>query len=224
MLKNSKAITLICGATSIVATTVFYLLTFDNIFAIPMRWVSLMFLIFAEGIGTAKALTIKKSIFGVANITASLFHLGTVLALSVIFVNIYPFSIKTYILLNLLVLGIMLAVDVIIIYFGGYVETKNSKLAESQAVLDGLYTKAKGLAIEYAQSSYSEDLDEISEMLRYSDNSTLSNDEIEISDKLEELHKLLVADDEGISQKISDIKDAIKLRSLKVKSVKRGSY
>ncbi len=224
MLKNSKAITLICGATSIVATIIFYLLTFDNIFTIPMRWISLMFLIFVEGIGTIKALYIKKSIFGVANIIASLFHLGIVLVMSIIFVNIFPLLIKTYILLNLLALGIMLAVDVIIIYFGEYIGSKNKVLSENQAVVDNLYTTAKGLAIEYKESAYSNDLDELSELLRYSDNSTLSSDEIVISELFEELHKLLSDNDESIPQKISDIKNAIKLRSLKIKSTKRGSY
>lgn len=143
MLKSSKAIVLISGGTSIVATILFYLLTFDNIFTIPMRWVSLMFLIIAECIGTVKVLSIKKSIFGIANITISLFHLLAVLLLSIIFVNAFPFSIKAYILWNLLLLGIMLAIDAIIIYFGGYVEAKNNKSAESQSVLDGSDTKAK---------------------------------------------------------------------------------
>ena len=224
MLKNSKAITLICGATSIVATIIFYLLTFDNIFTIPMRWISLMFLIFVEGIGTIKALCIKKSIFGVANIIASLFHLGVVLILSIIFVNVFPLLIKTYILLNLLALGVMLAVDVIIIYFGEYVGNKNKVLSENQAVVDSLYTNAKGLAIEYRESTYSKDLDELSEQLKYSDNSELSNDEVLISEKLEELRKLLSDNDESIPQKILEIKNAIKLRSLKIKSTKRGSY
>ena len=224
MLKNSKAITLICGATSIVATIIFYLLTFDNIFTIPMRWISLMFLIFVEGIGTVKALCVKKSIFGVANIIASLFHLGVVLIISIIFVNVFPFLIKTYILLNLLALGIMLAVDVIIIYFGEYIGNKNKVLSENQAVVDSLYTNAKGLAIEYRESTYSKDLDELSEQLKYSDNSELSNDEVLISEKLEELRKLLSDNDESIPQKILEIKNAIKLRSLKIKSTKRGSY
>ena len=224
MLKNSKFITLICGATSIVATIIFYLLTFDNIFTIPMRWISLMFLIFVEGIGTVKALCVKKSIFGVANIIASLFHLGVVLIISIIFVNVFPFLIKTYILLNLLALGIMLAVDVIIIYFGEYIGNKNKVLSENQAVVDSLYTNAKGLAIEYRESTYSKDLDELSEQLKYSDNSELSNDEVLISEKLEELRKLLSDNDESIPQKILEIKNAIKLRSLKIKSTKRGSY
>lgn len=224
MLKNSKAITLICGATSIVATIIFYLLTFDNIFTIPMRWISLMFLIFVEGIGTIKALCIKKSIFGVANIIASLFHLGIVLVMSIIFVNIFPLLIKAYILLNLLALGVMLAVDVIIIYFGEYIGTKNKVLSENQVVVDSLYTTAKGLAIEYRENTYSKDLDELSELLKYSDNSALSNDEVIILEMFEELRKLLSDNDESIPQKILDIKNAIKLRSLKIKSTKRGNY
>ena len=224
MLKNSKAITLICGATSIVATIIFYLLTFDNIFTIPMRWISLMFLIFVEGIGTIKALCIKKSIFGVANIIASIFHLGIVLVMSIIFVNIFPLLIKTYILLNLLALGVMLAVDVIIIYFGEYIGSKNKLLSNNQAVVDSLYTTVKGLAIEYRENTYSKELDELSELLKYSDNSALSNDEVIISEMFEDLRKLLSDNDESIPQKILDIKNAIKLRSLKIKSTKRGNY
>ena len=224
MLKNSKAITLICGATSIVATIIFYLLTFDNIFTISMRWISLMFLIFVEGIGTIKALCIKKSIFGVANIIASIFHLGIVLVMSIIFVNIFPLLIKTYILLNLLALGVMLAVDVIIIYFGEYIGSKNKLLSNYQAVVDSLYTTAKGLAFEYRENTYSKDLDELSELLKYSDNSALSNDEVIILEMFEELRKLLSDNDESIPQKILDIKNAIKLRSLKIKSTKRGNY
>jgi len=224
MLKNSKAITLICGATSIVATIIFYLLTFDNIFTIPMRWISLMFLIFVEGIGTIKSLCIKKSIFGVAIIIASLFHLGIVLVMSIIFVNIFPLLIKTYILLNLLALGVMLAIDVIIIYFDEYIGNKNKVLSNNQAVVDSLYTTVKGLAIEYRENTYSKDLDELSELLKYSDNSALSNDEVIISEMFEELRKLLSDNDESIPQKILDIKNAIKLRSLKIKSTKRGNY
>lgn len=138
--------------------------------------------------------------------------------------NISVLEINAYILLNALVLCVLLVVDVIIIYFGGYVGTRNKSLAESQAVIDALYTKAKGLMIEWQESVYKKDLDEISEMLMYSDNSALSTDEVVISDKLEELQKLLAENNEEISQKICEIKNAIKLRSLKIKSNKRGSY
>ena len=97
-------------------------------------------------------------------------------------------------------------------------------MAESQAVIDSLYTKAKSLMIEYQESSYKKDLEEISEMLMYSDNSALSTDEVVILNKLEELQKLLAENNEEIPQKICEVKNTIKLRSLKIKSNKRGSY
>lgn len=224
MLKKSKAVTLICGAISITATIIFYLLTFDNIFTVPMRWISLIFLILTEVIGTVKAMCIKKSIFGVASISVSLFHLGVVLIISIIFVDTYPTLIKKYVLLNLLSLIVMLAADVLIIYFGESIRNKNNTLSENQAVIDSLYTSAKALEIEYRESTYSKNLNELSELLKYSDNSTLSNDEVAISEMLDELRKLLSDNAEGIPQKISDIKNAIKLRSLKIKSTKRGNY
>ena len=117
MLNKSKHIAVICGAASIAVTIIFYLLTFGNIFTIPMRWVSLLFLIFAEAIGTVKALTVKKTIFGVANIVTSIVHVALVLVLSVVFVNILPLLIVKYILLNILALCILLVVDVVLLYF-----------------------------------------------------------------------------------------------------------
>lgn len=224
MLKKSKAIALICGGTSIAATVIFYLLVFDNIFAIPMRWLSMIFLIFAEGIGTVKAINIEKSIFGVTNIITSLFHLGIVLAISIIFVNILPFSIKPYILINILVLCVLLVIDVMIIYFNGHISSRNNVLAENRSVIDSLCIKAKELSIEYKESRYKNELNEISEMLQYSDNSILSGDEAIILDKLEVLQKMLSEDGENISQILSDIKNTIKLRSMKLQSKKRGSY
>ena len=118
----------------------------------------------------------------------------------------------------------MLAVDVIIIYFGKYIGSKNKVLSQNQTIAGNLYTIAMGLAIEYKESGYNGDLNEICELLKYSDNSELSGDEVLISERLEELRKLLSDNDESIPEKILDIKKTIKLRSLKIKSTKRGSY
>ena len=66
MLKRSKHIILICGIAALVITVIFYQLTFDSIFSVPMVWISLMFLILTEIIGIIKALIIKKTIFGIS--------------------------------------------------------------------------------------------------------------------------------------------------------------
>lgn len=83
MLKRSKHIILICGIAALVTTVIFYQLTFDSIFSVPMVWISLMFLILTEIIGIIKALIIKKTIFGISNILTSFGHLIIVLIVSI---------------------------------------------------------------------------------------------------------------------------------------------
>ena len=224
MLNKSKHIALICGAVSIAVTVIFYLLTFDNIFTVPMRWVSLMFLILAEVIGTVKAFTVKRSIFGVSNIVTSIVHIIAVLMLSVVFVNIFPLLIKKYILLNILALCVLLVVDVVIVFFANRVATQNSKLSESQSIMGCCVEKAASLCVEFGDTVYKKDLEDIVELLKYSDNSCLSQDEMTVMNNLDEIQQLLKNNNDGIAEKIIEIKNVIKLRSIKVASAKRGSY
>lgn len=224
MLNKSKYIALICGAVSVAVTVIFYLLTFDNIFTVPMRWVSLMFLIFAEAIGTIKAFTVKRTIFGVSNIITSIAHIAIVLMFSIVFANIFPLLIKEYILWNILILCVLLVVDIVIVFFTNRVATQNNKLNESQSVMGYCVEKASSLCVEFGNTDYKKDLEEIVDLLKYSDNSCLTQDEMTILNKLEEVQSLLKDNNEGINEKIIEIKDAIKLRSIKVKSAKRGSY
>lgn len=224
MLNKSKHIALICGAASIAVTVIFYLLTFDNIFTIPMRWVSLMFLILSEVIGTIKAFTVKRTIFGVSNILTSIVHIIAIFIFSIIFVNVFPLLIKKYILLNILALCVLLVVDIIIVFFTNRASTQNSKLNESQSVMGCCVEKAASLCVEFSDTEHKKDLEEIVELLKYSDNSCLSQDEMTIMNKLDEMQLLLKNGDDDITEKIIEIKNAIKLRSIKVASAKRGSY
>lgn len=224
MLNKSKHIALICGATSIAVTVIFYLLTFANIFTVPKRWVFLLFLILAEAIATIKAYTVKRTIFGISNIITSIVHVIAVLMLSIIFVNTFPLQIKKYILLNILALCVLLVVDVVIVFFTNRVATQNSRLKESQSVMGCCVEKAVSLCVEFGDTDYKKGLEEIVELLKYSDNSCLSQDEMTIMNKLDEVQLLLKNNDNGISEKIIEIKNVIKLRSIKVTSTKRGSY
>lgn len=223
MFKSSKITTLICGLIVIAVTVVGYMLAFDDIFEETMIWLSLLFLISAEIIATVKAMG-TKSFFGVAGVVTSVFHIGVVLLLSIIYLIVDMSLIRTYVLLNILALCIMLAVDVTILHFGGHVKASNKALSDSRSVIDTLCEKAKAMSLEYQESEYKKELVEICEMLQYSDNTALSNDEVQILDKMEELQSLLAQSDEKIPQKITEIKNSIKMRSLKIASTKRGSY
>ena len=223
-MKNSKLTTLICGLIAIAATVIFYLLTFDNIFTIPMRWVSLMFLLITECIGTLKALFVQKNIITQASVFTSGAHLVAVLILSIVFVNFFPLALKTYILLSVLMLCALAAVDLFILHFGKNMSASNKKLKQSQSVMDACYAKAQGLVAVYGQSMHKDDLVAISELIKYSDNSELTDDEATILAKLGELEAQLKDGGESVPDLIIEIKNVINLRSIKMKSLKRGGY
>ncbi len=223
-MKNSKLTTLICGLIAIAATVIFYLLTFDNIFTIPMRWVSLMFLLVTECVGTLKALFVQKNFITQASVFTSIAHLVAVLILSIVFVNFFPLALKTYILLNILMLCALAAVDLFLLHFGKNVSASSKKLKQSQSVMDACHAKAQGLVVVYGQSEYKDDLVAIAELIKYSDNSELTDDEATILAKLGELEAQLKDGGEGVPNLIIEIKNVINLRSIKMKSLKRGGY
>ena len=90
--------------------------------------------------------------------------------------------------------------------------------------MDACYAKVQGLVVVYGQSEYKKDLIEISELIKYSDNSELTDDEPTIMGKLGELEAQLKENGENISALISEIKNIINLRTIKMKSIKRGGY
>lgn len=127
MRKNSELTIFISCCLAMIITLLFYLLVFDNIFAIPMRWLSLLFLLMIEVAGTVKALKIDRNIFGVTNIIVSLIHILVVFGLSLLFVNLLPLLIKQYVLLNMLLFAVVAAIDIVLLYFGARAKESNEK-------------------------------------------------------------------------------------------------
>ncbi|MDO4507868.1 MAG: hypothetical protein Q4B65_00530 [Candidatus Saccharibacteria bacterium] len=224
MLNKSKNIALICGGASIVITILSYLLIFNDIFVSPIRWVSLLFIILSEAISTIKTLVIRKNILTTPNIATSIAYVAATILISIIFVGLFPSLIREYILLNLLVLCILIVADIISLYSTNRIATEDNKLAESQATLRHCADKAASLSIEFGDTDYKEELNDIVELLKYSDNSHLSGDESIILGELDELSSLLENNDDRVKAKIVEIKKKIKLRSIKVASSKRGKY
>lgn len=222
MKKNNFAI--ICSGASIVITILLYLLTFDNIFVVPMRCVSLLFLIFSEAIATYKTLNSKKTILGISTISTSIYHVALVLILSLIYINIFPLHIKSYILINLVLLCVLLIVDKGLMSFDHYISDKNEMLSKNQLVINALVEKASELVLKYKDTKYKKDLEEIYEILRYSDNTKLTNDEIIISNNLNELDNVLQDGQEDATDIIKNVKNNVEKRNVKLKSNNRGNY
>lgn len=223
-MKNSKFTALICSLIAVSATVIFYLLAYDTIFRIPMRWVSLTFLLVAECIGTIKALLVRKSIIAYSSVLASGIHLIAVILLSLLFVNVLPVLIRTYVLLNILLICALAIIDLFLAHFGKTLSSSNKTLKTSQDTMNACYIEAHKLVVLYEKGAYGKDLIDIAELIKYSDNSDLTGDESVIISKLEELASELQKDGEKITSLVSEIKNIIKIRTEKIKNIKRGGH
>lgn len=224
---NKKAIgfSLLCGSVIVAITVIFYIFTFDSIFTVPIRWVSLMCLMVAEVIGIIKSVSVKLSVFGVTNIITSALHVFCVLIVSIVFVNIMPFHIKTYMLLNILLLAFLIIIDVIIVNFGNHIDESNQKLKFSKNTMMNCYTQAQKLCIKYKNNMFCKELNEISEMLRYSDDSILTGSEDQIYNSIKNLENIIASEEnENVISAIQDIKNQIECRTLSTKNNQRGNF
>lgn len=220
---NSKTV-LLCGLIAVIVTILFYLLAFESIFTLPMRWLSLLCLLVVEILGTAKAHKVSKNIWGTTIAIVALLHLAAVLIVSLVFVNILPFLLKQYILLNLLLIAIVALIDILLMHFGQKAVDSNKLYAVSASVIDECLMKAKRILLETAPSkAYVQQIREIVDSLQYSNRSALSGCEGEIISKLDELYGMIKADDADAVVKTSrDIQNMLKLRTAQLK--KSGSF
>lgn len=125
MKKNRQTTIVLCGLIAMIVTLLLYFLIFDSVFSLPIRWISLMFVLAAEVMGIAKSLKNNKSIFGVTTITVSAIHLIIVVILALVFVNFFPVLLKQYVLFNLLILAIAIALDILLLYLDGETEERD---------------------------------------------------------------------------------------------------
>ena len=216
-------ICLICGFISMIVTVLFYILAFDNIFTIPMRWLSLLFLLIIEVLSMVKALKSPKTIMGTITILVSVIHLGIVFVLFLVFVNIFSLFIKKYVLINLLLITIVATIDVLLIFFSSRAKENNVRYNTASSVIEECLVKASILLANETTESYKKDLEDIVEMLKYSNRTEMCGCEMDILSGLDETFILI---NEGafdeVSDKLNAIKRLIKIRSIQTK--KRGNF
>lgn len=223
MKKNSTITVIICGLAAMFATVVFYLLAFDNIFTIPMRWLSMTALLLVEILGTVKALTVHRNILGVTQIMTGALHLAAILVLSIIFVNLFPLLIKEYILLSILMLIVVAVIDVLLLYFNAKSQSAVQNYAAVASVIDMCEAKARQLWIENKEAAFSSQLESIVEMLTYANKAVAAPNDGDLVVKIDELC-VLIANNESdkVAELAQQIQNTLKLRVELTK--KTGSF
>lgn len=223
MKKNSTITVIICGLAAMFATVVFYLLAFDSIFTIPMRWLSMTALLLVEILGTVKALTVNRNILGVAQIMTGALHLAATLVLSVVFVNLFPLLIKEYILLSILMLIIVAVIDILLLYFNNKSQAAGEKYAASASIIELCETKARQIWVENKNAAIASQLEAIVEMLTYANKAVAAPNDADLVLKIDELSTLIANNEsEKIAEVAKQIQNTLKLRVELTK--KTGSF
>ncbi len=223
MKKNSTITVILCGLAAMLATVIFYLLAFDHIFALPMRWLSMMVLLLVEIVGTAKALTTNRNILGVAQIVTGVLHLVVTLVLSIVFVNLLPLLIKEYILLVILLFIVVAVIDVLLIHFNGKAQKAAKDYAASAAVIDVCEAKVRQLWVDNKEAVFSSQLEKIVEMLTYANRAKATASDGELLTKIDELGELISANEvEKVFEVAKQLQNTLKIRVELTK--KTGSF
>ena len=214
MKRNNALIILIATCIFIITMTLFYLLTFNNIFTFPMRWISLLFLVLVEVVGLVVILNTRRNIIGTAIITLAILHLVIVFVLSLLYVNVLPFDIIRYVIINILIFAIVIILYILLANFSMKSQLSNVNYKVGNTILSEIFTSIKDLSLTYSNTEYKKDLEELIEFIAYKRVVNLTGYENDILERINELKASLKNSDESkIKEDIKEIRNLFEIIS-----------
>lgn len=214
MKRNNALIILIATCILIITMTLFYLLTFNNIFTFPMRWISLLFLVLVEVVGLVVILNTRRNIIGTAIITLAILHLVIVFVISLLYVNVLPFDIIRYVIINTLIFAIVIILYILLANFSMKSQLSNVNYKVGNTILSEIFTSIKDLSLTYSNTEYKKDLEELIEFIAYKRVVNLTGYENNILERINELKASLKNSDESkIKEDIKEIRNLFEIIS-----------
>ena len=214
MKRNNALIILIATCILIITMTLFYLLTFNNIFTLPMRWISLLFLVLVEVVGLVVILNTRRNIIGTAIITLAILHLVIVFVISLLYVNVLPFDIIRYVIINILIFAIVIILYILLANFSMKSQLSNVNYKVGNTILSEIFTSIKDLSLTYSNTEYKKDLEELIEFIAYKRVVNLTGYENNILERINELKASLKNSDESkIKEDIRKIRNSFEIIS-----------
>lgn len=214
MKRNNALIILIATCILIITMTLFYLLTFNNIFTFPMRWISLLFLVLVEVVGLVVILNTRRNIIGTAIITLAILHLVIVFVISLLYVNVLPFDIIRYVIINTLIFAIVIILYILLANFSMKSQLSNVNYKVGNTILSEIFTSIKDLSLTYSNTEYKKDLEELIEFIAYKRVVNLTGYENNILERVNELKASLKNSDESkIKEDIKKIRNLFEIIS-----------
>lgn len=228
MVNKQKAIAVISCLLIMLSTALAFNLFFENLIDVKMQWIPLLFLLLSETILMVKLLRIRKqTIIANAHITSSIIHIVMVFLVTALFAAFTEKGVKPLVLINLVSLSVLIISDLLIYCTQYHTAEKNNEQLDAQDMIYRCISKVQQLSLRQKEASFYTDLCKIEDLLKYSDNTTVTGAEAKIEALISELSILL--DDEStdsalVCAKTGAVIAAIQERTAKMKTVKRGMY
>ena len=228
MVNKPKSIAVISCSLIMLSTFLAFYLLFENLFDEKVQWISMLLLLLSEAILMLKFVLIhKQTIIADAHITSSVIHIVISILIAALFIVFNEEAIRLFILINVLLLSAVVISDLLIYYTQFHATAKDNEQLSSRDMVSQCISQIHQLSLRHKASSFYEDLCKIEELLKYSDDTAITGDEVKIGSLISELAYLL--DNEGadtslIYTKINDTTSAIQVRTAQMKVIKRGRY
>ena len=113
---NKKVVIGLCGCIVSIVTVLLYCLFVEKLFDIPVRWLSLIFVLVSEGLIILKGFTVKKGIISYARLTAGILTFLLTVLTAFLFIKLFSESTKGYIFFNVLYLATEAIIDILLGY------------------------------------------------------------------------------------------------------------
>ena len=228
MVNKQKAVAVISCLLIMLSTALAFNLFFENLIDVKMQWIPLLFLLLSEIILMAKLLRIRKqTIIANAHITSSIIHIMIVFLVTAPFASFIEKDVKLLVLINVVLLSVLIISDLLIYYIQYHTAEKNNEQLDAQDMIYRCISKVQQLSLHQKGTSFYTDLCKIEELLKYSDNTTITGAEAKIEALISELSILLddgCTDSAPVCAKTGAIIAAIQERTAQMKAAKRGMY
>lgn len=206
------------GGIVMVVTILVFVLTVENLFKIPMGWIALIGLLLLEA---ATTYFFGSSEGNPKKVGAAVtFLIGTVIAIpiSVLFINVFPFAYKWYIVLYVLIVAMAFIAAYFILRNNAVSENATAELKSAKASMLRSRAAVNAMINSDAGKGYLEILTALDEDLKYSNDAVVSPMDDEIYSSICELSQKIADEGEDVVGRVEKIRNDIKQREFLVKN------
>ena len=217
---NKNKYGLMAGILAVITTVLLYVLLVDNLFKIPMAYITLCAVLISELIATAAFVVIKNSYKRIA--VVSVFGAQAVLLLvaSILFVNIFVFAYVSFTVLFMLSFVAAIFLLLFVFKFRNEADVQQTEFKSAKINMVTIRAMVNELIHSEKGVLYKKELLALDENLRFSDDSVQIEMDQDIKQKVAYLAENMGAPDFDAIHTISEINNMIKQRNFIAKNQK----